>query len=156
MKRIQLIFVIIIFLWVGCAPRESQPLDREDVDELVDQWLRLWSTYDLNMLGEIFWDDASMTYFSSERRGLIKGFESMRPHHEAFGFVDGGKKPDKELWLEDIDVTLQPTFAVVGAVWYFGDRTMSTDSVQNGPVSFVILQDKDGKIKIGHTHFANY
>jgi hypothetical protein len=156
MKYFVLIAYCSIFFF-GCSVEEKHnPITENEVNELVDSWLNLWSSYDLNLLDSIFWKDADMTYFSSEKRGLIKGYNEMLPHHEGFGFVAGGKQPEKELWLEDIDVTLQPEFAVVGAVWYFGDRTMPKDSVQNGPVSFVILRNNVGAVKIAHTHFANY
>jgi ketosteroid isomerase-like protein len=141
----------------GCTvQQQNKPITEKEVNELVDRWLTLWSSYDLNRLDSIFWNDPHMTYFSSEKRGLIKGYDQMKSHHEGFGFVTGGKQPAKTLWLEDIDITLQPDFAVVGGIWYFGDKSMPKDSVQNGPVSFVMLRDSKGVLKIAHTHFANY
>lgn len=152
-----LLIVFCALFFFGCSKQKTDnPITENEVNEMVDRWLTLWSSYDLNLLDSIFWKDADMTYFSSEKRGLIKGFNEMRPHHEGFGFVSGGMKPSKELCLEDIDVTLQPDFAVVGAIWYFGDRTLPKDSVQNGPVSFVLLRNNEGVVKIAHTHFANY
>ncbi len=149
--------VVLILSTFGCSPsRQTAPISKPEVDQLINQWLDLWSSYDLEMLDDIFWNDANMTYFSSEKRGLIKGFDKMRSHHEGFGFVSGGKQPAKSLWLEEIDITFQPDFAVVAGIWYFGDRSAPKDSIQNGPVSFIILQDKEGKAKIAHTHFANY
>jgi len=151
------LIVLSIFALGACnTARDTNQLTKSEVDRLVENWLALWSSYDLEQLDDIFWNDSSMTYFSSEKRGLIRGYDKMRVHHEGFGFVSGGKQPAKSLWLEDLDVTLQPSFAVVGGIWYFGDRSMPKDSVQNGPVSFVILRDKEGKAKIAHTHFANY
>lgn len=156
MKYIILIACCSLFLLSCTDQKKNETITKEEVNTLVDRWLTLWSSYDLDLLDTIFWDDPAMTYFSSEKRGLIKGFDEMRPHHEGFGFVSGGKQPAKELWLEDVDITVQPAFAMVGAVWYFGDRSMPKDSVQNGPVSFVVLKNKAGVAKIAHTHFANY
>jgi hypothetical protein len=45
---------------------------------------------------------------------------------------------------------------MVAAIWYFGDKTISRDSVQKGPVSFVVIKDGNANAKIVHTHFANY
>lgn len=156
MKYIALIAVCFV-LCFGCGvKKQNNPVTQAEVDELVDRWLTLWSTYDLNLLDSIFWNDPQMTYFSSEKRGLVKGFDQMKPHHEGFGFVAGGKKPTKTLWLEDINTSLQPDFAVVDAIWYFGDKSMPKDSVQNGPVTFMMQRNGKGMLRISHTHFANY
>ncbi|MEQ8362928.1 MAG: hypothetical protein RH948_08675 [Cyclobacteriaceae bacterium] len=151
------LIVLCSFLFFDCSNKQNHnPITENEVNELMDRWLTLWSSYDLNLLDSIFWQDMDMSYFSSEKRGLIKGYSAMHPHHKGFGFVEGGKQPSKALWLEEVDITLQPDFAVVGAIWYFGDKSMPKDSVQNGPVSFVVLRNKAGMVKIAHTHFANY
>ncbi len=156
MKYVALIVFCSVLIFSCTVKQQDKPITENEVNGLVDRWLALWSSYDLNMLDSIFWNDPQMTYFSSESRGLIKGYDQMKPHHEGFGFVAGGKQPAKTLWLEDIDITLQPDFAVVGAIWYFGDKSMPKDSVQNGPVTFVMMRDSKGMLKIMHTHFANY
>ena len=60
----------------------------------------MWNNYDLNQVDKLF--DSSSTYFSSERAGLIHGKDSLKKHHESFGFVAGGKESANKLWLEDI------------------------------------------------------
>ena len=65
--------------------------DRRLVDRLVTRWERSWNTYDLREVDSVFWSDRSVTYFSSERAGLIRGIDALREHHAGFGFVAGGK-----------------------------------------------------------------
>ena len=157
MKYIVLLLCVITLTWSCSQPKpESNDLSQAEVNELMNQWLDLWATYDVNKLENIFWNDPQHTYFSSEKRGLIKGFDQMKPHHEGFGFFAGGKQPSKSLWLDETNITIHPGFAAVEAIWYFGDRSLPQDSVQNGPVTFVVIKDKEGKAKIAHTHFGNY
>lgn len=148
--------LIVAILFLACTPQGKDELTRAEVDELADRWLTLWSTYDVDMLNDIFWNDPGMTYFSSEKRGLIKGYDQMKPHHEGFGFVAGGKQPPNSLWLEDINTSMHNDFATIEAIWYFGDKSLPKDSIQNGPVTFVIFKNKDGSARIAHTHFSNY
>ena len=93
---------------------------------------------------------------SREKEGLIKGFNALIPHHESFGFVKGGKTPSKSLWLEDQNVQLLASTCIVTATWFFGDKSAPRDSIQRGPVTFVLLRDDEDSVKIGRTHFANY
>ncbi len=156
MKKVFIIVLVGLISWSCQTKKEVRELSEEEVNRLVDRWLSLWSSYDLDLLDQIFWKDDQMTYFSSEQRGLIVGFDKMRPHHINFGFVAGGKEAAKSLWLEEIHTVRHKDMAVVDAVWYFGDRTIPKDSVQNGPVTFVMVVDQKDQLKIAHTHFANY
>lgn len=122
----------------------------------MQQWLKLWSSYDTNQLDDIFWNSSDLTYFSSEKKGLIKGFDQLKPHHEGFGFVTDGKTPVKALWLEEMHITLHGTTAVVDAIWFFGDQQTPRDSVQQGPCTFVVIRDEGEQAKIAHVHFGNY
>jgi hypothetical protein len=45
-----------------------------------------------------------LTCLSSEKEGVIKGFEAVREHHEEFGFVEGGKEQHNTFWLEDAEI----------------------------------------------------
>jgi hypothetical protein len=128
----------------------------KDTKILIEKWLQLWASYDLNLVPEIFWQDERTSYFSSEKEGLIKGYKALIPHHEGFGFVKGGKKPAKSLWLEEGNIMVYQNSIVYSGIWYFGDKNMPKDKVQKGPVTFVIVRDKNDKLKIAHTHFANY
>ena len=150
-----IIFITCLSITYSCTTNK-QPVSENEVSELTGKWLELWSSYDLDRLNDIFWDDPSMTYFSSEKRGLIKGYDQIKPHHESFGFVAGGKQPSKSLWLEDINMTLHDRTAVVEAIWYFGDKMLPKDSVQQGPVTFVMIKNKEDQVRIAHTHFGNY
>lgn len=135
------------------APKK---ITQGEVEQVMDNWLKLWATYELSMLDQIFYESEDLTYFSSEKEGLMIGFEELIPHHVSFGFLEGGKKPEKSLWLEDIDIRLYGESAVAGGVWYFGDKEVAKDSVSKGPVTFVFLRNDEGEVRIIHTHFANY
>jgi hypothetical protein len=144
----------------GCASPAptSDPgtLARTEVEALLAEWLDLWATYDLDRLPDVFWRDPGLTYFSSERRGLLRGYEALIPHHAGFGFVAGGAPPRQSLWLDEVNIVLHPGAAVVDAVWYFGDPAAPRATAQQGPVTFVLIRDAAGRPRIAHTHFANY
>jgi len=151
--------ILLSFLFLAACRSmevEKELITQDESTEVINKWLELWETYDLNMLSDIFVKSEELTYFSSEKEGLIQGFEQLRPHHEAFGFVDGGKRPEKFLWLEDLETRVYDSSALVGGIWYFGDRSLPKDSVSYGPVTFILIRDKEGTAKIVHTHFANY
>jgi len=158
MKTLKQITLIILFVLVGCsaATEKKTRLTEIESNAVIGKWLNLWETYDANMLGDIFLESDALTYFSSEKKGLIKGYDKMKPHHIGFGFVEGGKKPEKSLWLENIETRVYDGSIMVGGVWYFGDKSLPKDSISNGPVTFIIVKDKQGLAKIIHTHFANY
>jgi ketosteroid isomerase-like protein len=134
---------------------EKSTLTPAETSAVIDKWVNLWATYDLDLLGEIFYQSESLTYFSSEKEGLIKGYSQMLPHHQGFSFVKGGKEPPVELWLEDIETRINGETAMVAATWYNGDKTAARDSVQHGPVTFVLLRNEEGEVRISHAHFAN-
>ena len=117
-------------------------------------WVELWRTYDLDRLDDLFWMDDRVTYFSSETEGLIRGGEALVEHHRGFGFVPGGVTPEQELWVEDVHATDLGESAVVGAVWFFGDRAARNDA-QRGPMS-VVYSREGTRYRIAHMHFANY
>jgi hypothetical protein len=117
--------------------------------------VELWRTYDLDRVGDLFVTDSTVSYLSSEREGLVLGFDSILAHHEGFGFVAGGSLPEQELWLEEVHGRQRDDVATVTAVWFFGDRTAPRDSVQRGPVTFVYAHI-DGNWLIAHVQFANY
>ena len=158
LKKMNYVFLLTMLCFVvACSPKqEASTIETNEVEIIIDDWLILWSTYDLDMVSEIFWQNEQATYFSSEKEGLIKGYDQFIAHHEGFGFVKGGNSAEKSLWLEAINTTVHKGTAVVEAVWYFGDETAAKATVQNGPVSFVLVRNKTGEVRIAHTHFANY
>ena len=165
MNRFYLQLIVVALLFVSCTPRSDgtiklesalDDITQDEVTQVVDQWLELWATFDLNLLEQIFYKSENLTYFSSEKEGLMVGYDELIQHHTGFGFVDGGKKPANSLWLEDIEIRLYGSSALVGAVWFFGDQLVDEDSVQKGPVTFVLIKNEMGEARIIHAHFANY
>lgn len=115
--------------------------------DLITAWEKSWNTYDLNAVPLLFVNDSSVTYFSSERAGLIHGIDSLVKHHRGFGFVAGGKVSTNKLWLTE----LRYLPSAVTAIWHF-QRPGSPE--QRGPVTFVLkMYAKD--IRIAHAHFSN-
>jgi hypothetical protein len=135
--------------------RNSEPQLGFDTQKHVDAWLELWSTYDLNLVDELFLTDENVSYFSSEKEGLILGIDAVREHHRGFGFVEGGKSAESELWVEDVYSYVHGPTAIVTGIWYFGDRSEERDKIQHGPMTFVYVQ-KSGEFRLAHLNFSNY
>ena len=156
--------IALLLLVLACNTQKSEidsqnkkmTLSQNETEHVINKWLELWETYDLNLLDDIFLQTEDLTYFSSEKEGLMIGYKHLKPHHSGFGFVEGGKQPKKSLWLEDIKTKIYGETAMVAAIWYFGDRNAVKNSVSKGPVTFILINDKQGNTKIVHTHFANY
>jgi len=130
----------------------AQPAqDRRLVSRLMVRWERSWNTYDLREVDSLFFRDESVTYFSSERGGLIAGIGSLREHHKGFGFVDGGKSTRSQLWLSDTTTRWHGRVATVLATWHF---RREDGTQQAGPVTLVIAPRGRG-YRISHAHFAN-
>ncbi len=121
--------------------------------KLVDEWVRFWNTYDLDQMGKLFLMDGRVTYFSSEKQGVIKGYSALVKHHEGFGFVKGGKAQPNKLWLEDLDVEDFGDSALVCAVWFF--KRPASDTPQKGPVTLAYVRTPSGW-RIAHANFGNY
>jgi ketosteroid isomerase-like protein len=121
--------------------------------KIVDDWVKFWNTYDLNQVERLFLKDARVTYFSSEKQGVIKGFEQLLKHHEDFGFVKGGKVQPNKLWLEGVDVEDFSDSAIVCGIWFF--KRSNTESPQKGPVTLVYVRKGDDW-RIAHANFGNY
>lgn len=121
--------------------QESSP------EALIRAWEKSWNTYDLKEVNRLFVNDQTVTYYSSERAGLIQGIDSLIKHHRGFGFVDGGKASANRLWLTD--VRYRPL--AVTATWHF-QRPENPE--QRGPVTF-ILESRGKEFRIAHAHFSN-
>jgi ketosteroid isomerase-like protein len=119
---------------------------------LIKAWVKMWNTYDLSQVDSLFLADSSVTYFSSERRGLIQGPAALRAHHAGFGFVAGGKAQPNRLWLEQREMRWHGHVAVVLAAWHFHRSGAAT--TQSGPVTFVLVP-RSGQYRLAHAHFAN-
>ena len=121
--------------------------------EVLKTWISMWNTYDLSKINELFLNDPRLTYFSSEKQGIIAGIDAIREHHKGFGFVEGGKTLQNKLWLENIRTDVFGDAAVVKAIWAF--QRVKSESVQRGPVTFVYIQS-DHESRIVHAHFSSY
>ncbi len=121
--------------------------------KIVDEWVKFWNTYDLDQVPKLFLSDGRVTYFSSEKQGVIKGYEALVKHHEGFGFVKGGKASQNKLWLEGMDVEDFGDSVIVCAVWFFKRPTSETP--QKGPVT-IVYEKEEGEWKIAHANFGNY
>jgi len=121
--------------------------------KLIDAWVSMWKTYDLSLVDGLFLNNQTVTYFSSEKEGVVKGIVALRKHHEEFGFVRGGKVQPNRLWLEDADIEQHGPTAIVTAIWCF--KRGDSETVRRGPVTFVYVHS--GKeYRIAHAHFSNY
>ncbi len=149
--------VAVAGILVGCQPtvgyRDSpMPFDTETH---IAAWVDLWRTYDLNRVDQLFLADSTVTYFSSETEGLIKGFAAVREHHAVLGLSEGGVIPEQELWVEDLHTSIHGPTAVVTGIWLFGNRQAPSDEAQRGPMTVVYVWDHDD-YRIAHMHFASY
>jgi len=122
--------------------------------ELLDAWVEMWSTYDLDRVADLFLQDERLTYFSSEVEGLLRGFDRIVEHHRGFGFVPGGTSRDRALWVEDVVIQEFDGVALIAAIWYFGDPDAPADA-QRGPMTAVAVPAPDG-YRFAHMHFATY
>ena len=130
----------------------SQPANSAE-RALIDRWVAMWNSYDLREVEKIFVQGDSVSYFSSEYKGLVRGSAALKQHHERFGFVPGGKKAENRLWLEDMTIVpTSGTSSLVTAKWLF-ERPGGAPP-QAGPVSFVLMRTEGGW-RILHAHFSN-
>ncbi len=147
-------FVVCIALIIGaCTTNDSTPAF--DTDEHMSAWVNLWNTYDLSLVDDLFLTDSTVTYFSSEREGLITGIDAVILHHEGFGFVPGGKIAEQELWVDDVHTATHGPTAIVTGMWYFGQRDNAPDEVQRGPFTFVYVL-MGAEYRLAHLNFGTY
>ena len=126
-----------------------------DTEAILGRWVSMWNTYDLTLVDSLFLTDARLTYFSSEKEGLIQGIEAVREHHVGFGFVAGGKHQENELWLDDLQTQTFGEVVAVAGVWYFRNASGDSTTTQKGPVTFLYVPVAN-TYRIAHVHFANY
>ena len=148
MTAIVIVFTILLF--TAC---EKQPVFNKE--ETVDKWVAMWNSYDLTQVDRLFVTDSSVTYFSSEKEGIIKGIEALREHHEGFGFVEGGKIQENRLWLEDVTQSVYGSAVVITGIWLFQRASEPPEKVQRGPVTIVYVL-RNNEYRIAHMNFSNY
>ena len=144
MKQFLCVFLLIQALTAQAQSRSPR--------SLIEAWEKSWNTYDLDVVRHLFVNDSSVTYFSSERAGLIHGIDSLVKHHQSFGFVPGGKSSPNKLWLTDVQyIQAHHGRPFVAATWHF-QRPGNPE--QRGAVTFVLKYSPDW-CWIAHAHFSN-
>jgi hypothetical protein len=146
--------IFFVFLLSVCTDKKDRTVVFDE-EKLVGEWVDMWNSYDLSLVDKLFLTDCRLTYFSSEREGVIKGIEAVREHHEGFGFVPGGKEQENKLWVEDIQSEVFGTTAVVTGIWYFSSGDGETEKPQRGPLTFVYVNEGT-EFRLAHLNFAEY
>jgi ketosteroid isomerase-like protein len=123
-----------------------------DVEKVVGEWVKMWNQYDLSQVDDLFLDSDDLTYFSSDREGVIKGLDAVREHHRRFGFVPGGKKHGNKLWVEKLEAFPMDSVIIATGIWHFR-QVMGRH--QWGPFTLVYVR-RDERFLLAHTHFAKY
>ncbi len=152
--RAQVIRLVLIIVALTSAPLVGQSAGLDSPRSLLNAWVELWGSYDLDAVDSLFIQDSRLTYFSSETEGLIRGYDAIIEHHRGFGFEPGGVERDRLIWVEDVEIVDFESTALIGAIWYFGDPDSPGDA-QRGPMSFLAVRTDEG-YRIGHMHFATY
>lgn len=151
-----LLLMLTLFWTSSCGGGvHGAPAPEFDAQAEIDAWVALWNSYDLNLVDDLFLTDDTVTYLSSEKEGLTRGIDAVREHHRGFGFVEGGKVPENELWVEDMVANTYGSTAVVTGIWFFGDRSQDRETIQRGPMTLVYVL-KGNDYRLAHLHFANY
>jgi len=150
--RIAAVFTVVSIILCMCTCSNTPAFN---IEETVNKWVAMWNSYDLSQVDNLFITDSSVTYFSSEKEGVIKGIEALREHHKGFGFVEGGKAQENKLWLKDIHTGIYGSTAVVTGIWLFQRASDPPGKVQRGPVTMVYVY-KDNEYRIAHMNFGNY
>lgn len=168
------LFLLPLLILPGC---EDAP-DRSGPDALVRAWVEMWNSYDLGQVENLFLNDDRLTYFSSEREGVIRGFNEVMEHHRGFGFVPGGLEQGNRLWVEDLQTHVFEEAAVLTGIWFFqrgeapgeeadsregegaggsgeGGEAEQVIDPQKGPVTFVCVHE-DGAWRFIHMNFGEY
>jgi ketosteroid isomerase-like protein len=151
-------FLFILFMMISISSVPGFAIDEpagNDIHELIDSWVAMWNSYDLTMLDKLFLQDSRVSYFSSEKEGLIQGIDAVREHHVGFGFVNGGKSQENILWVDDVQVSNFGEAGVVAGIWYFQRASNDSESVQKGPFTFVCVR-QEHEWRLAHLNFSEY
>ena len=157
------VFLLLFISTTGCIFIESDsthlkpapPILKFNADRLLQDWIDMWNSYDLSQIDHLFLTNGHLTYFSSEKQGLIVGIDAVREHHAGFGFVPGGAPKDTKLWLDDVHTEFYHSTAVITALWYFEKGPADNRQTQRGPVTIIYSPTKSG-YRIAHMNFAEY
>lgn len=156
MKRsiLTITLTVVLTLSLSCSRNTGTPdsISSAGITQKLNEWVELWNTYNLDSVDNLFLQTDELSYFSSEKTGIIRGIDAVRDHHRGFGFVPGGKPSDSRLWLEEISADIFGNSALVTGIWYF---QRNTEAVQRGPVT-ILYVNRDAGLKIAHMNFGNY
>lgn len=119
----------------------------------IEGWIAAWRRFDADILEDVFLRDPALTVYSLEGNTLLEGFDAVAEHHRDLGFVAGGVRPDRELWLEDVLITDFEDSSVVTGRWYFGNR-VDRATASTGPLSMVVSRTMAGW-RISHLHLGS-
>jgi len=151
--RVPLLLALLLSL-AGQAPAQEPPTATTP-ERLIEQWEAMWNSYDLDEVSRLFLDDDGLTYFSSEKQGVIQGMSALLDHHRGFDFVSGGQPKGTRLWVEDLTVAAFEDMAVLTGIWLFASADPSGEEPQRGPVTFVCVK-REGVWKFVHMNFSTY
>jgi ketosteroid isomerase-like protein len=145
----------LLFLLSNCEGPPPSAAAQEGPEALVREWVAMWNSYDLDEVGRLFMDDDRLTYFSSEKEGVIRGMEALLKHHRGFGFQSGGDSRTSRLWVDGLTADLFGPTAVMTGIWYFQTDPTDSTTPQKGPVTFVCVSD-GGRWSFVHMNFSSY
>ena len=145
----------ITLMSAGCDDSQVSSRLEEGPGALLDAWVAMWNSYELDRVHTLFLDDARLSYFSSEREGVIRGMTALVEHHEGFGFAPGGAERASRLWLEELHIDQFGDAAVATAIWFFQSAAGAPGEPQRGPVTFVCVRES-GEWRFAHMNFSEY
>ena len=155
-NKISILLVLLVFISSRNFKENlkvSQPTF--NAPKQVELWISMWNSYNLSMVDDLFLKDERLTYFSSEKEGLIQGLPAVREHHRGFGFIDGGKVQDNKLWVEDLQSSVYSSAAVVTGIWLFRRGPDGSKDISRGPVTFIYVLEEE-EYRLAHLHFSEY
>ena len=147
--------LLLVGLASGCHSQGEPSEGTAGPEELVREWVEMWNTYDLDQVQRLFLDDQRLTYFSSEKEGIIRGMEAVLEHHRGFGFVPAGESKPTRLWVEGVRTDLLGEAAVITGIWFFQSLPEAGENPQKGPVTFVCVLER-GEWRFVHMNFSEY
>ena len=146
---------LLLGLASGCHSQAQPAEEAAGADGLVREWVEMWNSYDMDQVHRLFLNDDRLTYFSSEKEGVIRGMDAVLEHHRGFGFVSGGESKPSRLWVEGLRTDLLGEAAVITGIWFFESAPESAAEPQKGPVTFVCVRE-GGKWRFVHMNFSSY
>jgi tetratricopeptide (TPR) repeat protein len=148
------LFITLTTLSLLIFSQENAPLNHNEkkLNESINNWVRMWNNYNLDTVDELFLNNKTLSYFSSEKEGILIGIDDVRKHHSSFGFVSKGKKNTTKLWLDLKKINYFTNSALVSAIWFF---QKPDGTLQKGPVT-IVYSLEENNYKIAHMNFSNY